>query len=400
MSIPSLQSYLELKAAEYAPFDPLRFPALYQRFLTTFPSSSLPKVIQVVGTNGKGSTGRFLALMLQAAGHTVGHFTSPHIHEFRERFWINGGVVSNAALKKAHQALWERGIFHEASYFEYATLLALYVFEGLEFWVIEAGLGGEFDSTTALRRDLSLFTPIGIDHEELLGKGLEAIALTKLKSMAPWAILGKQYDLDSIKPLAQRIANERSSSLCILEDERMRESDTLREEAYFSTYPLPLYQRWNWRLAARAMEWLGVEWEVSKIPPLDLAGRMERHGRLILDVGHNPQAARALLETLQGKPFELIYNTYKDKNYREILATLRPYILKLHLMPLEGNPRLVDPALLEACAKELGVACERFQGELDPLKDYLVFGSFSVIGAFKERYLKEYLKQLKEEDER
>lgn len=380
-----LQEFLASKALEYAPFDPARFPALYRRFLELFPPKSAPTFIHIVGTNGKGSTGRFLALLLKSAGKRVGHFTSPHIHEFRERFWIEGDLVDQVRLEAAHQRLCQSELAPRASYFEYATLLAILLFEGLEYAVMEAGLGGEFDSTTSLSRALSLFTPIGLDHQELLGGTLEAIALTKLRSMARVAIVGEQYS-EAILPLAQKVAQERGSQLYSLEENPLSEESKQLAADYGARFPLPSYQRRNFRLALKAMEILGIAPRLERLGALDLSGRMERFEGLVLDVGHNPQAAHALLESLQGARFELIYNTYQEKDYRAILELLKPHLTRVQIFPLEGNARALEREKLEATLKELAIPFSEFQGELEAGNLSVVFGSFSVVQGFKERY--------------
>ena len=372
-----LNSYLASKSAEYAPFDPLRFPKIYERFLEHF-ALKKAKVIHVVGTNGKGSTGRFLSLMLRSSGASVGHFSSPHISEFRERFWINGALVGEETLEGAHKELSDTGLFHEASYFEYATLLAVYLFKELDFWVIEAGLGGEFDSTSSLERDLSLFTSIGLDHREILGDCIEDIAATKLRSMAKYAILGIQSD-ERVAKIARGIAKERGSVL----EEDSREID-LYEERYFARYPMPQYQRYNFRLAHRAMKVLGIA--SNEIGALCMGGRFEQHGRLILDVGHNPLAAHALAESLQGGPFRLIYNSYKEKDVREILEILRPLVERIHILRVENNERIISENRLVEIASRLQIPISEFNGVLEEGVKYVVFGSFSVVASFKERY--------------
>ncbi|MGP1580895.1 MAG: bifunctional folylpolyglutamate synthase/dihydrofolate synthase [Wolinella sp.] len=375
----NLNSYLASKSAEYAPFDPLRFPEIYQRFLAYFPPKKA-KVIHIVGTNGKGSTGRFLSLMLRSSGASVGHFSSPHISEFRERFWINGALVGEETLERAHKELLDMGLFHEASYFEYATLLAVYLFKELDFWVIEAGLGGEFDSTSSLERDLSLFTSIGLDHQEILGEHIEDIAATKLRSMAKYAILGIQSD-ERVAKIAREIAKERGSTLEILEDSR--END-LYVERYFAHYPMPQYQRYNFRLAHRAMEVLGIA--SNEIGALDLPGRFEQHGCVILDVGHNPLAARSLAQSLQGERVHLIYNSYKEKDVREILEILHPLIVGIHILRVENNERIMSQKELVKIAHALKIPTREFDGTLEEGAKYVVFGSFSVVADFKKRY--------------
>ncbi len=143
-------------------------------------------VIQVAGTNGKGSTAYFLASILQAAGYKVGLFTSPHLHDIRERIsinkqWISPGDFSTAlwSIKGLAEDLLKRGLIsHLPSYFEYMFLIAIHYFfrEKVDFVILEVGLGGRWDATSAITPEVTAITTIARDHTMILGKRLEEIA--------------------------------------------------------------------------------------------------------------------------------------------------------------------------------------------------------------------------------
>jgi dihydrofolate synthase/folylpolyglutamate synthase len=166
---------VDLKKANLAQF--LEFKTLYYDKIdfTTVKSSwdllsqkiSLPFVIHIVGTNGKGSTGRFLSHYLNKSNFKVLHYSSPHIIKFNERIWINGSDVSDEILESAHvflQKLYPINLLEKLTYFEYTTLLSLYLSKDCDYLVLEAGLGGEFDATNVVLNDLSLITTIDLDH--------------------------------------------------------------------------------------------------------------------------------------------------------------------------------------------------------------------------------------------
>lgn len=161
-----LQAFLETKPLFYDEIDYARMPKAYQGIAFHL---KLPKIIHLVGTNGKGTTGRFLAEMLHTKGLHVGHYTSPHILHFNERIWLDGDNVEDTTLEKAHETLlsWlEPSVAQSLSYFEYTTLLAMVVFSQIcDYIVLEAGLGGEFDATNIFPKCLSIITPIGLDHQ-------------------------------------------------------------------------------------------------------------------------------------------------------------------------------------------------------------------------------------------
>lgn len=137
--------------------------------------------IHIAGTNGKGSTAHFLASIFQAAGYKTGLFTSPHLKDFRERFKVNGKMISR---KKVIAFTKKNAIHFEAikpSFFEMTVALAFEHFaeEKVDIAIIETGLGGRLDSTNIIVPELSLITNIGFDHMDLLGDTLEKIAAEK-----------------------------------------------------------------------------------------------------------------------------------------------------------------------------------------------------------------------------
>ena len=131
----SLQTFLDAKPLYYDEIDLARMPRVYNAIKASLPS---PKVIHVVGTNGKGTTGRFLANALLQNGLIVGHYTSPHIVKFNERIWLNGENVGDDVLEEAHQklsTLLSQEQSESLSYFEYTTLLAMIVYESCDYVV-------------------------------------------------------------------------------------------------------------------------------------------------------------------------------------------------------------------------------------------------------------------------
>ncbi|HGZ70783.1 MAG TPA: bifunctional folylpolyglutamate synthase/dihydrofolate synthase, partial [Nitratifractor sp.] len=153
------EELLESKPLYYKEFDPQRIVDAYRLIESHIKH---PKRVQLIGTNGKGSTGRALAHLAYKSGLSVGHYTSPHILDFKERFWLNGTIASFAELEAAHQKLYSllgRDIAFALSYFEYLTLLAFVLFENCDLQVIEAGLGGEYDATSVANYVLTVITP-------------------------------------------------------------------------------------------------------------------------------------------------------------------------------------------------------------------------------------------------
>src|SRR5512136_2664581 len=151
------------------------------------PDRAFPS-LQVAGTNGKGSTCAMAAEALTRAGHRVGLYTSPHLVRFHERIQVGGAPIGEAALAEAVEEVRRACPWHDAgeeegrlTYFEFATLAALAHFRraGVEVAVLEVGLGGRFDATSAVRPRVTAVSRIGLDHVQLLGDSLAAIAREK-----------------------------------------------------------------------------------------------------------------------------------------------------------------------------------------------------------------------------
>ncbi len=374
----TLFSFLDPKPLSYDEIDYERMPRTYRRIASHF---KLPRIVHVVGTNGKGTTGRFLAQMLRHNGFRVGHYTSPHILRFNERIWIDGGDVQDAILEAYHQKLLSWLDAHEAqalSYFEYTTLLAMAIFcDFCDEVVLEAGLGGEFDATNVFPKILSIVTPIGYDHQDFLGDTIEAIATTKLNSIANDFVLAAQYEAS-----VEVLARQKAQSLHVTMVQPHFDAKTsYMLESYVSSYTNAPFLINNFKTAFCALTFLGYDITFESFSITMLQGRHQKIlPNVTLDVGHNVMAALALTQSFEGKKVGLIYNCYKDKDYRAILKLLAPIIEEIYVIAIQ-SPRAVDEALLYETAKEYGLKISSFQA-IDPQKEYVVFGSFSVAEAF------------------
>ncbi|MGL2657947.1 Mur ligase family protein [Helicobacter pylori] len=380
-----LSAFLETKPKEYHKFDPSRFIQIYKDFKNAF-FEIQAKVIHVVGTNGKGSTGRFLTLLLANQNFKVLHFTSPHVFEFRERFYLNGSVVEESVLENAHQQLQSHAFSSACSYFEYATLLAVMLAKDCDYLVLEAGLGGEFDSTNALEKTLSVFTPIDYDHKEFLGDSLESIATTKLKAMGSLSIIAPQQEL--VLNVAQKIAKDKHAKLIVVQNEISK-----GVKDYIERYHLARFLAMNLEVALKAFETLlpcNKQEVLKNLKPLNLIGRCELLSpNILIDVGHNPHSAKALKEEIKrvfNAPIVLIYNCYQDKDAFLVLEILKPVVKKVLILELH-NERIIQLEKLKGILETLGLEHALFE-DVKENENYLVYGSFLVANAFYERYPK------------
>lgn len=290
------------------------------------------------------------------------HFTSPHLFEFNERFYRNDGVISWEELEEAHQMLSSKSYMQEASYFEYATFLALFLAKDLEFLILEAGLGGEFDSTNVIEEKLSVFTQIGRDHMEILGESIEQIARTKLNSMGKIAFLGIQNH-PQVLDIAQEIAEAKQSQLYLL-------------KSYQNDPNFPLFLNQNFALAKQVLNFLGVE--APQMKDLNLIGRMQRvRENIWLDVGHNVDGALALAEEFKNQKITLVYNAYEQKEIAQVLAALKEIAYEIQIIEVQDK-RIIKRERLEEILMSLKINYRDFEGFSED-RHYLVFGSFSVI---------------------
>ena len=378
-----LEDFLNAKPLYYDEIDYTRMPRVYETIKSKL---KLPKIIHIIGTNGKGTTGRFLASALCSLGYKVGHYTSPHIIKFNERIWLNGESVSDALLNKAHYELLlmiSKSDAEALSYFEYTTLLAIYIYQELDYIVLEAGLGGEYDATAVFENILTLVTPIDIDHEAFLGSDIQSIATTKLNAIEKSAIIAKQRDV-GVMSVASSIAQTKNIKIESLES-YINESDKEKIEEITKRNQLVEYLQNNLTLAVSALNFLGIEYAVKDFDNSRLYGRLTQFKEnIILDVGHNTLAAESICKSLKPSTYTLIYNSYKDKNYKKILTLLKPIISDIEIISID-DARIESEELMQQVIEDLGYNYKKYS-KIQKNKNYLVFGSFSVVEAFLESY--------------
>ena len=173
------------------------------------------KSVHIAGTNGKGSTSHMLAAILQKAGYKTGLYTSPHLHDFRERIRINGAMIPEESVIDFTERVQPLIDIIEPSFFEITVVMAFDYFarEKVDIAIIEVGLGGRLDSTNVIIPELSVITNIGFDHMNLLGNTLEAIAGEKagiIKKNIP-VVIGEY--LPETKPVFEKIAAAQSAPI-------------------------------------------------------------------------------------------------------------------------------------------------------------------------------------------
>jgi len=378
MKIAPLQKFLATKPIYYKKFDPTRIVKAYALIKDKLKH---PKRVQLLGTNGKGSTGRAIAHLAYSCGLSVGHFTSPHILNFKERFWINGKFATTLKLEEAHIWLFEnlgKEMAEALSYFEYQALLSFKLFENLDLQIIEAGLGGEFDATSVANYELTVVTPIGFDHSDFLGNSLEEIATTKLKAMAKTALIAKQSD-EIVYKIAKEIAKDKATKLHFFKDiypKSLKAVEEIAKEKAWADYLVE-----NILNATYALDILKIKYNLKDLKTLNLFGRFyQLKQNIIIDVGHNPLAAKAIANALKSK-VTLIFNILGDKDATEVLKILKPKIKEVKIIKIQTQ-RATELKNLETILQNLDIKYSYFDNKLKESENYLVFGSFYVVEEF------------------
>jgi dihydrofolate synthase/folylpolyglutamate synthase len=329
-----------------------------------------PVVITVGGTNGKGSTVAFLEAMLAASGKRVGCYTSPHLLRYNERVRVAGVDVDDADLIDAFERIEAARREIALTYFEFGTLAALWIFAQvkLDAAVLEVGLGGRLDAVNIVDADAAIVVTVDLDHQDWLGNDVDAIGREKagiFRRDRP-AIVGMHEAprglLDEATRIGARIfrAGNDFRVLPQLDAWRWEYTDTelmLPEPdlaahcqidnaaaAIMALYALR--ERLGWDAGAIAR---GVR--EARIPAR--LQRLQKHGapELVVDVGHNPQAARVLAQWLAVHPPHgrnvAVFGALSDKDVAGIVAPLAPHIAQWHLGGLDADsPRGLNAAQL------------------------------------------------------
>jgi len=375
-------------------------------------------VITVAGTNGKGSVTAYCGAILAAAGLRVGTFTSPHLCDYRERIRLHDRLVTERELVQAFERIEvarTAGSDISLTFFEYNALAALLIFEAsrLDAWVLEVGMGGRLDAVNVVAPSVAVVVSIGLDHQEFLGTTLEAIAAEKagiFRRGRP-AVVGSRSPPAALADIAGAVGAKlkRLGS----------EFDYVRDAATWhycgSRWDLPALpppalhgetQFANAATALAALEELDLSVPLSAAMVAQGLGAARLAGRFqviaagdgkpawILDVAHNPDAARVLAQNLRdlpaaGKSFA-VCGMLADKDAAGIAAALAGCFDACWLASLEGARGISAQALAGRIGGALGAplaladgvaaACAAAYAAAGPRDRIVVFGSFHTVG--------------------
>jgi len=309
-------------------------------------SFAFAKVITVAGTNGKGTTCAFLENSLLALGKSVAVYSSPHIEHFNERLRINQQDIDDNSLIQAFERIEKIRGDISLSYYEYTTLAAFLVLmnEKPDVILLEVGLGGRLDATNVIDCDIAVITTIDLDHQSFLGNDRETIAIEKAGIIRPngHVVVG---DLDAPKSLLSYIKDIDAKLLCrnqhFLVNKSLNHWQWQLAEHQFNNLHLPYIPIDNVATGLSVLSLLNVpltDVDINNaIDKTRVAGRSElftKHCDVILDVGHNPQAARYLASQLSEMKYDKIYavvGMLVDKDIRNVMKPLIEYVDSWHL---------------------------------------------------------------------
>lgn len=317
-------------------------------------------VITVGGTNGKGSTVAFIEAISRAGGYKVGSYTSPHLLHYNERVRINGIDASDADLVAGFEAVDGARNDIPLTYFEYGTLCALWLFQraGLDLVVLEVGLGGRLDAVNIVDADAAVITTVDLDHQDWLGNDIEAIGFEKAGIARPFKplILGDDDPPASVLRHAYAIGASAWRIGCDFFVEPVDDTHwRWREVGQALELPLPALvapvQLRNAACAIAALQSLDIAIDDAAyargVADARISGRLQRFERdgveIVVDVGHNPQAARALaawLESQPQRPTLAVYAALADKDVAGVVVALAGQVDAWHVAGLtHAGPR-------------------------------------------------------------
>ena len=355
---------------------------------------------------------------LRHRGFRVGRFTSPHLVDFRERIVVDGAPIPEPAVLE-FLSRWEKPFSGAgATFFEITTALAFDWFarERVDYAVIETGLGGRLDSTNVVTPLAATVVSVGLDHTDLLGDTLPAIAAEKAGIFKPGvpAVIGERagdiamvLEREALARGAEPRVVSRSVSVAGVDVTRSGTRFRISTGAESADVHTPLagaHQAWNTAVAWASLSAGGSETQFAlgeltdALSRLWLAGRFQRREHIIFDVAHNPAGARVVADTLRGssptRQVTALLAVMADKDWRGIIDELAPAIDRFFFTTAPGAPegRAWDPRVAYDYALGRGYAADLDASFDDALAraqkrcgTLLITGSFHTVGAAMER---------------
>lgn len=380
------------------------------------PQLSLPPVIHIAGTNGKGSTQAMIRAGLEATGKLVHAYTSPHLAKFHERIRIAGKLITEEALTQQLDTCYEANNGQNITYFEITTCAALRAFSQVsaDYTILEVGLGGRLDATNVVNKPAAcIITPIDLDHQQFLGDTIAKIAYEKagILKQGVTAIIGPQHD--EAREIIEKQAAKVGATLLIHGQDWHVDVEAgnliYQDENGRLDLPLPSlpgpHQIENAGAAIATLRFLKMNKIncTGAVTDAIWPARMERlqtgslvdtlpHNDIWLDGGHNPAAGRAIAATLESLPkrdTHIICGMINTKEVEGFLKPISKHCKSLTALSIPDVPNAISEIELMEVGNGFGLTC--FQGkninqilknlsELYPGSRILICGSLYLAG--------------------
>jgi dihydrofolate synthase/folylpolyglutamate synthase len=381
--------------------------------------AKLPPMIQIAGTNGKGSVSAMLASALSAAGYRTGLFTSPHLHRYTERIQIDGKPLgTREAARRIGELLDAFGKPGApfVSFFELSTLMAVEVFRDhrCDIAVMEVGLGGREDATNALPAALTIITRIAFDHESVLGRTISEIADAKAGIIKPGVplIVGSR-DREALQVIRRAAREQKAPARYIDRDFAVKPAragcvaftvggrrlgpvqlglpgEHQRDNAACAVAGLVELRRSGFQVPDRAI--------LAGLESVRWPARLERvSGKPahLLDAAHNPDGSAALAEYLRAQPERprvLVFGVMRDKDYPAMLASLAPEVDAIFYarprIPRAEKPATLRKVVPGVAARSVGEALLKARRRAGPKGLVVVAGSIFLVAEARAKLLR------------
>lgn len=369
--------------------------------------------VHVGGTNGKGSVTSTVGSIMTRAGRKTGCYTSPHLCSFRERMLVDGRPLSEEAILGYAADVLGPVQEHGLTFFEAITVLAFYAFarEGVDFGVIEVGLGGRLDATNVVRPEVTAVTNVAMDHAEYLGSTIEQIAREKAGIMKPGVPFVTAESRPETLDLFRRLASDAGApfhhvredalrDICVSVDETALTAHTeLWGDVALRTPLVGHHQAANAALALGIVERLDDRFRPSLDAITDGMEAVRHHGRdevkrvgdttFLFDVAHNTAGIRSLVDTIDRlelpRPLVALVGVLGDKDWHEMLPALLSRVEGAVLTQPPSAPaeRRWDPVLAADVVEGLTVVrvIDDFVAAMERARDKAGRGTVVVTGS-------------------
>ena len=382
-----LEEYLNPLLLKKNNFRKISFASL-KKVISKLEINKPPKIISVTGTNGKGSTLEILSRVLSNNNYRVGLFSSPHLIRFNERIRINNVSISDDEILKCLKKLEVLEEYKDFNFFQLFSLVCFMIFskKQLDVWLLEVGLGGRYDPVNCFDADISVITKVAIDHEDILGKGVENIGREKA------GIIRKNnvtiFGEGKIPKSVDKIISNLKPSFYKVENSNIQLKNFHKNSVAIAEKIIDL-----------EFKPLNSTAELNKLKNFSYFGRTHLFKKnLLLDVSHNSDSINNLQSYLINNfcdtPMRAIFSCNKSKEIEELCEPIIDLFDEWFLPVLDSN-RMKDNVIIKKYLKSKGKKIKlgydinqiiKFLNKNEKNRLNVAFGSFILIGKIYEAY--------------